>query len=65
MPGVNGGIFTTAFVGVPTTVSILKPVPVSTWSTVTVPGPVVTPKEMMPPGAKSPSVTVVVGVQVV
>lgn len=64
VPGVNGGMFTTAFIGVPTTVKDCRPVPALTWSTVTEPGPMVTPKETMPPGAKSPSVTVVVGVQV-
>ncbi len=64
VPGVNAGMFTTALVGVPTTVSDRKPVPALTWSTVTEPAPLVTPKEAIPPGAKSPSVTVVVGVQV-
>jgi len=64
VPGVNGGIVTTAFIGVPTTVSDCKPVPALTWSTVTEPGPLVTPNEAIPPGAKSPSVTVVLGVQV-
>ena len=64
VPGVKAGIFTTALVGVPTTVSDCKPVPAFTWSTVTEPGPLDMPKETIPPGAKSPSVTVVVGVQV-
>ncbi len=64
MPGVNAGIFTTALVGVPTTVIDWVPVPALTWSTVTEPGPLDTPKEGIPPGAKSPSVTVVLGVQV-
>ena len=64
VPGVNGGMFTVALVGVPTTVSDCKPVPELTWSTVTEPGPLVTPKDTIPPGAKSPSVTVVLGVQV-
>jgi hypothetical protein len=63
VPGVNGGIVTTAFVGVPTTVSDCKPVPALTWSTVTDPGPLVTPKETIPPGKRSPSVTTVLGVQ--
>ncbi len=64
MPGVNAGIFTTAFTGVPTTVSDCKPVPAFTWSIVTEPGPLITPNDTIPPGAKSPSVTVVLGVQV-
>ncbi len=64
MPGVNGGMFTTALIGTPTTVSDCKPVPPLTWSTVTEPGPLVTPKETMPPGNKLPSVTVVAGVQI-
>jgi len=64
VPGVNAEMFTTALVGVPTTVSDRKPVPALTWSTVTEPAPLVTPKETIPPGAKSPSITVVVGVQV-
>ena len=63
VPGVKAGMFTTAFVGVPTTVSDCKPVPALTWSTVTEPGPCDTPKETKPPGNKSPSVTVVNGVQ--
>jgi len=63
VPGVNAGILTTALT-VPTTVNDCKPVPALTWSTVTEPAPLVIPKETMPPGAKSPSVTVVVGVQV-
>lgn len=65
VPGVNAGIFTVALVGVPTTVSDCNPVPAFTWSTVTEFIPVVIPKETIPPGAKSPSVTVEVGVQVV
>ncbi len=64
VPGVNGGMVTIAFVGVPTTVNDCKPVPALTWSTVTEPGPLDTPKEGIPPGAKSPSLTSVVGVQV-
>jgi hypothetical protein len=64
VPGVNAGIITTALTGVPTTVKDCNPVPALTWSTVTEPGPLVTPKEMIPPGARSPSVTVVLGVQV-
>ena len=64
VPGVNGGILTVAFVGVPTTVSDCKPLPALTWSIVTVPAPLITPKEAIPPGAKSPSITVVIGVQV-
>ncbi len=64
VPGVNGGMFTVAFVGVPTTVKDCKPVPALTWSTVTEPGPLDTPKEAMPPGKRSPSVTVVAGVHV-
>jgi len=64
VPGVNAGIFTTALTGVPTTVSDCKPVPALTWSTVTEPAPLITPKETIPPGARSPSVTVVLGVQV-
>ncbi len=63
VPGANAGMFTTAFVGVPTTVSDCNPVPPLTWSTVTEPAPLITPKETIPPGAKSPSVTVVLGVQ--
>ena len=63
VPGVNAGMFTVAFVGVPTTVSDCKPLPALTWSTVTEPGPLDTPKEAIPPGNKSPSETVVVGVQ--
>ena len=64
VPGVNGGMLTVAFVGTPTTVSDCNPVPALTWSTVTEPAPLITPKETIPPGAKSPSVTVVLGVQV-
>ncbi len=64
VPGVNAGIITVAFVGVPTTVSERRPVPALTWSTVTLPGPLVMPKEAIPPGKRSPSVTVVIGVQV-
>lgn len=64
VPGVNAGIFTTAFIGVPTTVKDCKPVPAFTWSTETEPAPLDTINEAIPPGAKSPSVTVVVGVQV-
>ena len=64
VPGTNAGMFTTALTTEPgTTVIVRVPVPVSTWSTVTLPGPLVTPKEDIPPGYKSPSVTVAVGVQ--
>jgi hypothetical protein len=63
VPGVNAGIVTTAFVAL-TTVSDCKPVPALTWSTVTEPAPLDTPKEVIPPGNKSPSVTVVLGVQI-
>jgi len=63
VPGVNAGIVTNAFVAL-TTVSDCKPVPPLTWSTVTEPGPCDTPKEAIPPGNKSPSVTVVLGVQI-
>jgi hypothetical protein len=63
VPGANGGMVTTALTGTPTTVSICSPVPALTWSTVTEPGPVFTPKETIPPGNKSPSVTVALGVQ--
>ena len=64
VPGVYAGMFTTAFVGTPTIVNDCKPVPALTWSTVTEPAPLDTPKETIPPGNKSPSVTVVNGVQV-
>ncbi len=64
VPGANGGIITTALTGTPTTVIDCVPVPALTWSTVTEPGPLDTPKEGIPPGNKSPSLTVVVGVQV-
>ena len=64
VPGVKAGMLTVALVGVPSTVSDCKPVPALTWSTVTEPGPLVTPKETMPPGNKLPSVTVVAGVQI-
>ncbi len=63
VPGVNGGMFTTAFVVAPTTVIDRVPVPLLTWSMVTEPGPLDTVKEGGPPGKRSPSVTVVVGVQ--
>ena len=63
VPGVNDGIFTTAFIGVPTTFSDCKPLPALTWSTATEPEPLNTAKETIPPGNRSPSVTVVVGVQ--
>jgi len=63
VPGVNAGIVTT-FIGVPTTVNDCKPLPALMWSTVTAPGPLDTPKETIPPGAKSPSVIVVIGMQV-
>jgi len=63
VPGTNAGMFTVALVGVPTTVIERVPVPASTWSMVTEPGPLDTPKVGIPPGNKSPSVTVVVGVQ--
>ncbi len=64
VPGVNAGMFTIALTGVPTTVIDCVPVPALTWSMVTEPGPLVTPKEAKPPVNKSPSVTVVLGVQV-
>lgn len=64
VPGANAGIITLALVGVPTTVSDCNPVPAFTWSTVTEPGSLITPKDAIPPGAKSPSETLVVGVQV-
>ncbi len=64
VPGTNGGMFTTALTGPSITVSDCKPVPALTWSTVTEPGPLITPKETIPPGNKFPSVTVVLGVQV-
>jgi hypothetical protein len=65
VPGINAGIITTALTTEPgTTVSDCKPVPALTWSTVTEPGPPATAKETGPPGNKSPSVTVVLGVQV-
>ena len=64
VPGVNAGISTMALLAVPRTVSDCSPVPALTWSIVTVLGPLDTPKETIPPGAKSPSVTVVLGVQV-
>ncbi len=64
VPGVNAGIITVAFIGVPTTVNDCNPLPAFTWSIVTEPGPLDTPKDAMPPGNKSPSVTVEVGVQV-
>ena len=63
VPSVNDGILTIALVGVPTTVSDCKPLPALTWSTVTEPGPLDTPKDTIPPGNKLPSVTVVAGVQ--
>ena len=63
VPGVNAGIFTVAFTCIPITVSDCKPVPPLTWSTVTEFIPVVTMNDAMPPGARSHSVTVVVGVQ--
>ena len=65
VPGVNAGILTVALTGAPTTVSDCKPVPAFTWSIVTEFIPVVIPKDTIPPGNKSPSVTVEVGVQVV
>jgi hypothetical protein len=64
VPGVKATIFTITFVGIPTSVNDCKPVPALTWSTVTVPTPLDTPKEGMPPANKSPSLTVVFGVQV-
>ncbi len=64
VPGTNAGMFTVALVGAPTTVIERVPVPASTWSMVTEPGPLDTPKDGIPPGNKSPSVTVVVGVQI-
>ena len=64
VPGTNGGMFTTALTGPSITVSDCKPVPALTWSTVTEPGPLDTPKETIPPGKRFPSVTVVLGVQI-
>ncbi len=64
VPGVKAGMFTTALVGAPNTVIDCVPVPALTWSMVTEPGPLATPKEAIPPGNKSPSVIVVLGVQV-
>jgi len=64
VPGVKAGIFTVALTGAPTSVSDCKPVPALTWSTVIVPAPLDIPKEGIPPGNKSPSVTVALGVQV-
>ena len=55
-------MFTVAFVEL-TSVNDCVPEPALTWSIVTVPAPLDTPKEGMPPGKRSPSVTVVVGVQ--
>ncbi len=63
VPGTNGGMFTIAFIGTPTNVIDCVPVPVLTWSMVTVPGPLATLKEAKPPGIKFPSVNVVDGVQ--
>ena len=64
VPIVNGGMLTVALTGTPNTVSDCNPVPALTWSTVTELGPLVMPNDTMPPGNKSPSVTVVLGVQV-
>ncbi len=62
VPGANAGMFTVAFVAL-TTVNDCNPDPAFTWSTVTEFGPLATPKAAIPPGNKSPSVTVVIGVQ--
>ncbi len=62
VPGVNGGMFTTALVALTTEIDCV-PLPALTWSMATVPGPPNTPKETIPPGNRSPSVTVVNGVQ--
>ena len=65
VPGVNAGMLTTALTTEPgTTVIVRVPVPVSTWSTVTLPGPLVTPKEAIPLGIRGSSVRIVIGVQV-
>ncbi len=64
VPGVKATIFTITLVGIPTTENDCNPVPALTWSTVTEPSPLDIPKEGTPPGNKSPSLTVVVGVQV-
>ncbi len=45
VPGVNGGMFTTALTGAPTTVIDCVPVPALTWSMVTKPVPLDTKKE--------------------
>ncbi len=62
MPGANAGMFTVAFVAL-ITVNDCKPLPALRWSTVTEPGPCETPKEAILPGKRSPSLTVVKGVQ--
>ena len=65
VPGTNAGMFTTALTTEPgTTVIVRVPVPASTWSTVTLPGPLVTPKEAIPLGIRGSSVRIVSGVQV-
>ena len=60
VPGVNGGMFCVAFalVAPALNVSDCNPVPAFTWSTVTELPVVLTPNETIPPGNKSPSVTV-------
>ena len=63
MPGVNAGMFTTALVAL-TSVNDCSPVPALMESAVTEFVPLVTPKVDIPPGNRSPSVTVAVGVQV-
>ncbi len=47
-----------------TTVNDCNPAPAFTWLTATEPDPLDTPKETIPPGNRSPSVTVVNGVQI-
>ena len=54
VPGVNAGMLTVALTGAPTTVIDCEPVPALTWSTVTEPGPLDTPKETIPPGINFP-----------
>ena len=63
VPGVNGGIVTITLTGTPTTVSDCNPRPALTWSTVTDPGPDEKANVVKPPGKRSPSVAIKVGVQ--
>lgn len=62
VPGVKVGIFTIAFIEL-TTVNDCNPVPLLLGSTVIVPELLVTRNSVMPPGKRSPSVTVIIGVQ--